>query len=188
MSVTRLNDAELMPRVANGDSEAFRALADRHINRLLALATRLLGEPSEAEDVVQECFLRVWRHAGRWKPNAAVGTWMHRIAYNLCIDRIRSRRPTVPIEPLDPPSNERPVDQRIQDTDIARRVGLALAAMPERQRDAIVLVHYQELAARDAAMIMEISVEALESLLSRGRRGLRAALAPEAADLIGAET
>ena len=66
MSVTRLNDAELMPRVAEGEPEAFRALAARHINRLLALATRLLGDPSEAEDVVQECFLQVWRHAGRW--------------------------------------------------------------------------------------------------------------------------
>ena len=186
MSVTHLNDAELMPRVAEGEPEEFRALAARHINRLLALATRLLGDPSEAEDVVQECFLQVWRHAGRWKSNAAVGTWMHRIAYNLCIDRIRARRPTVPIDPLDPPSNERPVDQRIQDTDIARRVGLALTALPERQRGAIVLVHYQKMAARDAAMIMGISVDALESLLSRGRRSLRVALAPEAADLIGA--
>jgi RNA polymerase sigma-70 factor, ECF subfamily len=187
MSASCRDDAELMPRVAEGDPEAFRALADRHINRLLALATRLLGDPSEAEDVVQECFLRVWRHAGRWKPNAAVGTWMHRIAYNLCIDRIRARRPTVPIDPLDPPSNERPVDQRIQDTDIAKRVSLALTALPERQRGAIVLVHYQEMAARDAALIMEVSVEALESLLSRGRRALRAALAPEAADLIGVD-
>jgi RNA polymerase sigma factor (sigma-70 family) len=95
--------------------------------------------------------------------------------------------PGSPIDPLDPPSNERPVDQRIQDTDIARRVGLALATLPERQRGAIVLVHYQEMAARDAAMIMEISVEALEALLSRDRRALRAALAPEAADLIGVD-
>ncbi|MDA0341334.1 MAG: RNA polymerase sigma factor [Proteobacteria bacterium] len=185
MSLTSLQDAELISRVADGDPVAFQALSERHINPLLALSARLLGDRSEAEDMVQECFLRVWRHAGRWKPTAAVGTWMHRITYNLCIDRIRARKPTVPIEPLDPPSQDKPADQRIQDQDIARRVGIALATLPDRQRSAIVLVHYQELPARDAANTMEISVEALESLLSRGRRGLRAALLEEATDLIG---
>jgi len=186
MSLTSLQDTELINLVANGDPAAFRALSERHINPLLALSARLLGDRSEAEDMVQECFLRVWHHADRWKPTAAVGTWMHRITYNLCIDRIRARKPTVPIEPFDPPSLDKPADQRIQDQDIARRVDLALAALPDRQRSAIVLVHYQELPARDAANIMEISVEALESLLSRGRRGLRVALLEEATDLIGA--
>jgi RNA polymerase sigma-70 factor (ECF subfamily) len=110
---------------------------------------------------------------------------MHRITYNLCIDRIRARKPTVPIESFDPPSLDKPADQRIQDQDIARRVDLALATLTDRQRSAIVLVHYQEIPARDAANIMEISVEALESLLLRGRRGFRVALLEEATDLIG---
>jgi RNA polymerase sigma-70 factor, ECF subfamily len=187
MRSARDEDAELMHRVSEGDPAAFRALSSNHLNRVLGLATRLLGDRTEAEDVAQECFLKVWRQAGRWQPNATVGTWLHRIAYNLCIDKIRARRPTVPIEPLDPPSGERPADQRLQDGDVARRVTQALADLPERQRGAIALVHYQELPGREAADIMEISVEALESLLSRGRRALRAALIEEAADLIGAE-
>jgi len=187
MTSARAEDAELMRRVSNGDPAAFRALSDRHLGRVHGLAWRLLGEPSEAEDVAQECFLRVWRQAGRWKPNATVTTWLHRIAYNLCIDKLRARRPTVPIEPLDPASEDASADQRIQDSHVARRLDLALADLPERQRGAIVLVHYQELPAREAASIMDISVEALESLLSRARRALRAALIEEAADLIGAE-
>lgn len=187
MSVARDEDAKLMRRVSEGDPAAFRALSDRHLGRILSLATRLLGDQGEAEDVAQECFLRVWRQAGRWEPKATVATWLHRIAYNLCIDKIRARRPTVPIEPLDPPSNEQPADQRIQDSDVARRVAAALLGLPERQRGAITLVHYQELPAREAANIMEISVEALESLLSRARRALRAALIEEATDLIGAD-
>ena len=187
MTVARDEDARLMRRVSEGDPAAFRALSDRYLGPMLGLATRLLGDQGEAEDVAQECFLKAWRQAARWQPKATVGTWLHRIAYNLCIDRIRARRPTVPIEPLDPPSDEKPVDQRIQDGDVAKRVALALTNLPERQRGAIVLVHYQELGAREAATIMEISVEALESLLSRARRALRAALIDEAADLIGAD-
>ncbi len=185
MTSARAADAELMRRISDGDPAAFRALSDRHLGRLFALACRLLGEPSEAEDVVQECFLRVWRQAGRWKPNATVATWLHRIAYNLCIDKLRARRPTIPIEQLEPASEEAPADQRIQDSHVELRLDRALAELPERQRGAIVLVHYQELPAREAASIMEISVEALESLLSRARRALRAALIEEAADLIG---
>jgi RNA polymerase sigma factor (sigma-70 family) len=187
MTRARDEDAALMRRVSDGDPAAFRALSDRYLGPVLGLATRLLGDPGEAEDVVQECFLRVWRQAGRWEPRATVGTWLHRIAYNLCIDRVRARRPTVPIEPLDPASDEKPADQHIQDGDVARRVARALGDLPERQRGAIVLVHYQELGAREAAAIMKISVEALESLLSRARRALRAALIEEAADLIGAD-
>ena len=141
MSPTSLQDAELIIRVADGDPAAFRTLLEWDINPLLALSARLLGDRSEAEGMVQECFLRVWRHAGRWKPTAAVGTWVHRITYILCIDRIRACKPSVPIEHFDPPSLDRPANQCIQDQDITRRVDLALATLPNRQRSAIVLVH-----------------------------------------------
>lgn len=178
----------LMHRVADGDPAAFRVLSEQHVNPLLALATRMLGDRTEAEDAVQECFLRVWKNAGRWKPTAAIGTWLHRITYNLCIDRIRARRPTVPIEPIDPPSSAPLADQGIQGRHVARRVQDALAALPERQRDAIILVHFQELPGREAASMMDISVEALESLLARARRALKTALTKDVPDLIGAES
>lgn len=181
------HDAALMHRVAKGDPDAFRALSRRHVDPLLGMATRMLGDRTEAEDVVQDCFLRVWRTAGTWKPSAAVGTWLYRIAYNLCIDRLRGRKPMVPIEPLDPPSDAPSAEQGVQDGHVARRVRAALDGLPERQRGAIVLVHYQELPAREAADLLEISVEALESLLSRARRALRVALSEEVEDLIGAE-
>ena len=180
-------DSALMRRIADGDPVAFRMLGDRQVDRLLALASRMLGDRTEAEDVVQECFIRDWKNAERWQPTAAVGTWLHRITYNLCIDRIRARRPTVPIGPIDPPSTAPLADRGIQGQHVARRVQEVLATLPERQRGAIVLVHFQELPAREAAAMMDISIEALESLLARARRALKAALTKEVPDLIGAE-
>jgi len=184
---TAVSDAELMRRIAGGDAQAFRTLSLSHVDRLLALAVRLLGDRAEAEDVVQDCFLRVWRDAGKWKADAAVATWLHRIAYNLCIDRLRRRRDTAPIEDVDPPSQDRSADRGIQDRDVATRVDAALANLPDRQREALILVHFQELSGRDAAGIMDITVEALESLLAHGRRALKTALIGEKEDLIGVE-
>lgn len=146
--------------------------------RVVAVAARVLGSRSEAEDVAQEVFLRAWKQARSWKPGGArFDTWMHRVALNLCYDRLRRRREKPMAEPpeqTDPGvSAERGLEQR----ETARQVEAALAALPPRQREAVVLCHYQELSNIDAAALMEVSVEALESLLSRARRALRTALA-----------
>ena len=178
-------DAALVARVGSGDSAACRSLMDTHLGRIHAFAWRMLGDAAEAEDVAQEAFLRLWRQAGKWRAEARVGTWLHRVAHNLCIDRLRKHRghggedpPDVP-DPAPGPAAEQ---QRAQ---VARRVEAALARLPERQRAAIALVHYQELGNIEAADIMGVSVEAMESLLSRGRRGLREALAGMRDDLMG---
>jgi RNA polymerase sigma-70 factor, ECF subfamily len=180
-------DAELVRKVGAGDARAAEALVRRHLPRMVGLARRMLGDASEAEDVAQEVFLRVWRGAADWRPGAAkFETWMHRVALNLCYDRLRRRRETADPEagvnvadtkPL--PSEQWFARQR------AAKVNAALAELPERQRAAIVLVHYQELSNIAAAEMLEISVEALESLLARGRRALKAALADVVEDLIG---
>lgn len=178
-------DAALVARVGSGDSAACRALMDAHLGRVHAYAWRMLGDAQEAEDVAQEAFLRLWRQAGKWRAEARVGTWLHRVAHNLCIDRLRQRRGDTGEEPPDlPDPGAGPAGDR-QRAQVAKAVEAALRRLPERQRAAIALVHYQELGNIEAADIMGVSVEALESLLARGRRGLREALRGMRDDLMG---
>lgn len=171
-------DEELLSRVAAGDPAAVRALVARKLPRLLALAGRMLGSGPEAEDVAQEAFLRVWTQAPKWKPGAArFDTWLHRVVLNLCYDRLRRRRELAYAEPPERPDEGPAPDRGLHALDTGRRVEAALADLPDRQREAIVLCHYQELGNIEAAAVLGVSVEALESLLGRGRRALRAALA-----------
>ena len=145
---------------------------------MLQLARRMLNDAMEAEDVTQELFLRAWKQAPSWQPGAArFDTWLHRVAVNLCYDRLRRRRETAMAEPPEQVDLGPAPDRGLQARDTGRRVETALAALPERQREAVVLCHYQELSNIEAAALMGVSIEALESLLSRARRGLRAALA-----------
>ena len=171
-------DEELLARVARGDPAAVRALMARKLPRIHGLAARLLNDAAEAEDVTQEVFVRAWKQAGRWKPGGArFDTWLHRVALNLCYDRLRRRREVATDAPPEVADDGPAPDRGLGAADVGARVARAMAALPDRQREALVLCHYQELGNIEAAALMGVSVEALESLLSRGRRALRTALA-----------
>jgi RNA polymerase sigma-70 factor, ECF subfamily len=170
------DEIDLMRRTAKGDAAAFRALADAHLKKIMWFACRMLNDRTEAEDVAQETFLRLWKDAGRYEPKARVGTWLHRIAHNLCIDRLRARRES-PSDGVDEQRASREPGGLLDDKLAAGAVQKALATLPERQRAAIMLVHYQELSNIEAAEVLGVGVEALESLLARGRRALREMLA-----------
>ena len=175
-------DEALLARVADGDPAAVRALVARKLPRLLSLAGRILGDAAEAEDVAQETFVRAWKQARAWRPGVAkFDTWMHRVALNLCYDRLRRRREAPTDTPPEVVDDGPAPDRGLQAMETGERVAAAMRALPDRQREAIVLCHYQELSNIEAAALMGVSVEALESLLSRGRRALRAALA----DMVG---
>jgi RNA polymerase sigma factor (sigma-70 family) len=171
-------DVEYLAGVARREPAAVRALVARKLPRLLALATRMLGDRMEAEDVAQEAFLRIWKQAPNWREGEArFDTWLHRVALNLCYDRLRRQREE-PVdeapEEVDPaPTPEVELESRAR----SQQVRDALAALPARQREALVLNYYQELSNIEAAELMGITVDALESLLARARRNLRAHLA-----------
>ena len=171
-------DEDLVRRVGQGDPAAIQAMVARKLPRMLALAQRMLGDPVESEDVAQEAMVRAWRQAPRWvSGRARFDTWLHRVALNLCYDRLRRRREVLTDAPPERPYEGPAPDQGLLAADVGVAVNGALARLPDRQREAIVLCHYQELSNIEAAALMEISIEALESLLSRGRRALRLALA-----------
>jgi RNA polymerase sigma-70 factor, ECF subfamily len=171
-------DEVLMATVAAGDHSAFAVLARTESPRLLRF-TRSLLAPAEAEEVVQETLLRLWQQAETWQPKGRVSTWLHHVAYRLCIDRLRRRRPSIGIDEVqDDLEDPSPApDQRLIRVAEAGAVRAAIAQLPDRQRVAILLCHFQELSQAEAAAIMAIGEEAYESLLARGRRRLRALLA-----------
>ena len=179
-------DAELVAKVAEGDQAACRELVLRHLRGTYSLARRMLGNDADAEEVAQETFLRAWRHAPRWQPGRArFETWLYRVTLNLCYDRLRRRR-EVTMEVMPEVTDPTPsVIETHHRREVAEAVQNALAALPERQRAALVLCHYQGLTNIQAAEALTISVDALESLLARGRRALKALLADRAADLLG---
>ena len=171
-------DEDLVRRVGQGDPAAIQAMVARKLPRMLALAQRLLGDPVEAEDVAQDALMRAWRQAPRWVPGRAkFDTWLHRVALNLCYDRLRRRREAPTAVLPDRPDEGAAPDRGLLAADVGAAVNAALGRLPDRQREAIVLCNYQDLSNIEAAELMGISVEALESLLSRGRRALRLALA-----------
>lgn len=168
-----VSDETLMERVQRRDHAAFTHLVDRYLSRLRPFALRLMGNAEDADDVVQETFLRVWRNAHSWEPGRVqLTTWLHRIAHNLCVDTMRRRRPTTEFDETHA-DGAASLEQDAMAAELGDSVAAALATLQERQKTALLLCHYQGLSNRQAAEILDVSVEALESLLARGRRRMR---------------
>ncbi len=173
-SLTTETDEDLLARIGRGDTTAVSVLVARKLPRLLSLARRMLSDPGEAEDVAQETLLRTWKQAASWVPGRArIDTWMHRVALNLCYDRLRRRRDTVNSDDVDIADDRPAPGARLEQAQTAKALQAALAQLPERQRTAITLSYFQEMSNIEAAATMDVSIEALESLLARARRTLR---------------
>jgi len=174
------DETELLARVAAGEEEAFRGLVDRHLTSVLAIARRMLRDDAEAEDVAQETMLRLWRNAAGLELGPhGVRPWLRRVASNLCIDRVRARRNTLVVEEV--PEESEPAGQvrHMAERELGARVDAALQALPERQRLAITLFHYEGMSQVEVGEVLGVSDEAVESLLARARRSLKAALREE---------
>lgn len=179
-----VDDHILLRRFAAGDGAAARVLTLRLTPRVFAHALRLLGDRAEAEDVAQEAMLRLWRIAPDWREGEAkVTTWLYRVTANLATDRLRKRR-GVALDAVPEPEDDRPsAVEGMQDAARAAALQAALADLPERQRQAVVLRHIEGLGNPEIAGIMDISAEAVESLIARGKRALSAALSGRRAEL-----
>ncbi len=181
-SVTRIEDVPdetLVAALARRDQRALAQLVERHGGWAARFAERMTGNAQTAEDVVQNAFLRLWNSAGRWEGRSRFTTWFYRVLHNLAVDELRRRR-----------AGHEELDDAIVDTAATppelleqerrgARVRAALERLPERQRAALVLRHYEDCSQGEAAEILGISEGALESLLSRGRAALREQLRGE---------
>lgn len=163
-----------MKRIARGEPEAVRQMVSSSMPRIWALAVRVLGDATAAEDVAQETVIRAVRKAPDWTGGTArLDTWLHTVALNLCRDRLKRRREIVTEKIPESADPSISAEAAMIEAERSRDVAAAIKALPERQREAIILVHYQELSGVAAAAALGISVEALESLLARGRRSLK---------------
>jgi len=170
-----VSDKELLARHAQGDPHAFTELVQRHRDRMWAVALRTLGDPEEAADALQDALLSAYRAAGRFRGEAAVTTWLHRIVVNACLDRLRrqSIRPSVPMgddSTLDAvaPKNIDPTALR----EVALDVTDALRRLPHEQRAALVLVDMLGYGVDEAARVLEVPTGTVKSRCARGRARL----------------
>lgn len=169
----------LLTLFANGDREAALALTARLTPIVMAHAYRMLGNRDEAEDVAQDAMMRLWKIAGEWRQGEAkVTTWLYRVVANLATDRLRKRKRGGPAledvpEPMDEALGPAETLEARQRQAVLQE---ALAELPERQRQAVILRHIEGLGNPEIAAIMDISTEAVESLTARGKRALAARL------------
>lgn len=177
MTSEHLEDKSLMERIARGDAGAFRDLSDQHLGAIVTFATRLVRSQAEGEEIAQETFLRAWQNAPKYEPRAKLSTWLHTIARNIAIDRLRKKSRKEEAFEIDDERDEAPLSGRPSRLLAQKQeqivVQEALARLPERQRSAILLCHEQGLSNPEIAEVLETTVEATESLLARARRRLR---------------
>lgn len=173
-----LEDTLLMERIAGGDHAAFQILVRRHYAMAMRIAGRILTHQEEAEDAVQEAFLKIWRMPDRYvSGRGAFRPWLARVVVNQCLDRRRALRPAESIEVLAETADAGPTPEDVAaESDRRRRVKAAMETLPPRQRAALALFYGEGKSMAEVADMMELNVKAVESLLSRGRAGLRGVL------------
>lgn len=175
-----MTDEELMKAVCLGDQSAYQTIVKQHLNQISHYAFRILGNQKDTEDITQEVFLKLWTNAPKWDgEKAKLTTWLHRIAHNLCIDYLRKHGRIQTQESFDEEAAELELNNETPDKDKLKLLNQAIGQLPEKQRSALTLCHYQGFSNKEAAAIMNISVKALESAIARAKRSLRNQLIEE---------
>ena len=178
-------DIRLMGLVGTGEEKAFEELVERHQHLVIGTVGRMLGTNSDAEDIAQQVFVRIWKNAKRYEPRAKFTTWLLKITRNLVFNELRrrSRHPAIPLQ-SETDEEERPIkdehvitpDASLLNEELQQAVDAAIANLPEAQRLAVILRRYEELSYEEIAETLDQSVSAVKSLLFRARTELRSAL------------
>jgi RNA polymerase sigma-70 factor (ECF subfamily) len=180
VSLEQLADEELMRRIRADDEAAYRVLLLRHVYRAQRLALRLLGDRAAAEDAIQDVFLQIWIRRADWQSQDAKFTsWLYRVVYNRSLDIKRKRREAQIDEAYDPPDEAPDAVTRIYRSQVLQRLRGALSQLPEQQYLTLFLHYHEGYSARESAEALGITLQAVESLLKRGRRNLRESLKKE---------
>lgn len=179
-------DHALMARIATGDHRAFRQLVERHQDAIVGTVTKMLGNSSDSEDIAQLVFIRVWKHAKRYKPDNKFTTYLYTIVRNLVYNesRRRSRKKTVSSDQREdehhlqhPDDTAAQPDTTLLTTELQQAIDAAIQALPETQRMAVILRRYENLPYEEIAEVLDTSVPSVKSLLFRARTTLRDSLA-----------
>lgn len=175
-------DVALMLRVGNGDMQAFEELVEIHQHSVVGTVAKMLGGPAEAEDIAQQVFVRVWKSASRYEPKAKFTTWLFTITRNLVFNEVRrrKRKPAVSMDEREEEFHQMEADHLTASPDdsalqaeLEKAVDDAIAALPEKQRMAIVLRRYEELPYDEIGKVLDMTVPAVKSLLFRARSQLK---------------
>ena len=175
-------DIAWMDRVKHGDMEAFRELIEAHQTRVIGTVAKMLGDDTDAEDIAQQVFIRIWNSASRYEPNAKFTTWLFTITRNLVFNEARRRRrhPALPLEREQDEHAFQAEDTRMKapstvllDNEMQDAIQAAIDSLPEVQRMAVVLRRYQDVSYEEIASILKLSVPAVKSVLFRARTELR---------------
>lgn len=179
-------DVGLMARIAEGDEAAFRILVERHQNAVVGTVSRMLNDPTEAEDISQQVFIRIWKHAKRWRPEAKFTTYLFTVTRNLVFNesRRRSRRKEVSTDEREEDSGfqvaadarHEPQEEALK-SEMHSQIDRAIATLPEAQRTAVILYSYESMPYEEIAVVLKTSVSSVKSLLFRARTTLREKLA-----------
>src|SRR6476620_6010071 len=181
-------DAATVALARDGDSEAFRSLVERHSRAVYRVAHRITGTPQDAEDVVQETFLKAYRQLSRFESRANFGTWLHRIAVNCSIDLIRSRphreagHDATDLEQLD--AGERSEagaaspERLMLSSEVQGRIAAAMSALSPRERAAFVLRHFEGHSIEEISQSLGLKTNATKHSIFRAVRKMRVALEP----------
>ena len=179
--IAEKSDQELLALAAAGGQEAFAELVGRHQDKVLGLAFRFSRDRQDAEELAQEIFFKVWRHARSFRGESRFSTWLYRLAVNTCLN-FKQRESTRPVsQPLDREfaSGSPAGGDELVAVDREARLRCALASLPARQRMALVLASFADRSYEEIAVVMDVSVPSVESLLFRARKNLADILRPQ---------
>ena len=174
-------DREILDSVRAGNSRRFSVLVDRHKDRAMTLAVRLVGARDEAEELVQDSFLRAFRSLDTFRGDARFSTWFYRILYNVCMTRIQRRRPLSTQEPAADPANgarewadtEPDILERLESEEVRQMLMEEMLRLPEAFRAALTLFYVQDLRYDEITLVLQIPLGTVKTNLSRGRALLR---------------